>query len=358
MPIYNPGDYSVTQITSADTLSVSADNTPHNDLKTVLDVLSNHHNNNLIQNGNLNLLGDLYVAGAMSVINTTTLSINDSNITLNDGGGAKGTAGLLMTSSGGDLAVLELSVGDETWHAGSAPLSSTNQIPLLNSDRSLTLPATGIGDSAISMDLAYALIAPGLSGTSTSITELSQAINVGPSGISGDIILSLEELNDSMWIQNVWQAASTISQARTMFAGAGTQNNAIVFGGNTSASNYATHVATCDRYNGNTWLAVGSLNAAKTDHQGAGVYNAALSFCGTTGTGVTNIFEKWDGSTWTSTSPGGVGSASKSGGCGKRNAAISVGGTSGSPFANAYRFNGATWSPQVVLTRYNNIKQQ
>jgi len=358
-PIFFPDDYPVTQITSADFLDHDVDNPPHNDLSAIKDVLNNHHNIDLFHEAEFRVTGNFAVSGASTIINDIELRIADNNLVINEGQASKSGAGLLMTSTNaGDVALFAIS-GD-TWHAGSAPLSATHMIATYNADRTLTLPVTGTGDSAVSLDTALSVMNISNSNT-VAITETSQSLFVS-GGFSSDVVLSQENMLDDILIKNVWQTSSAMLEGRVFHAGAGTQNNALSFGGQSSSgSAWSTRKDTTYRFNGDTWSALGLLTTSHTEHGGCGVVNAALCFMGISAdsVGETSSTEKFDGWTWSNvSSPGGTARFAV-GGCGIQNAALCAGGATTSayvPSSVAERFNGATWvasSSLATATKYN-----
>jgi hypothetical protein len=78
--------------------------------------------------------------------------------------------------------------------------------------------------------------------------------------------------------------------ARSLLAGAGTQNAGLAFGGATPA----TPTAACtEEYNGSTWAAGGAMITARNSLAGTGTQNAALAFGNLTCT------EAYNGTAWT-----------------------------------------------------------
>ena len=159
----------------------------------------------------------------------------------------------------------------------------------------------------------------------------------GDTGTSNESIVT-ETYDGSSWT-NVATPALT---ARYGLAGAGSKNAAVSFGGTTTGSNYLN---TSEVFNGTVWSTIDALNTGIQYLAGTGSKNAALSFGGTTGV-ITDITEKFDGSTWSAT-PLSLYQRSHLAGAGSQNAALSFGGDdtgSSSETDSTQKFDGSSWT--------------
>ena len=88
-----------------------------------------------------------------------------------------------------------------------------------------------------------------------------------------------------------WSTGGALNTARQLFAGAGTQTAALVFGGSTFPS---PPVAVTESYNGTSWTEVNDLNAARQNTNGAGTQTSALCVAGYTTSPNNQFVEKWN----------------------------------------------------------------
>jgi hypothetical protein len=75
-----------------------------------------------------------------------------------------------------------------------------------------------------------------------------------------------------------WTAGGPLITARCQLGGAGTQNAALAFGGNPGVSPFIT--ACTEEYNGTSWTTGGALITARQSLGGAGTQSAGLAFGG------------------------------------------------------------------------------
>ena len=146
-----------------------------------------------------------------------------------------------------------------------------------------------------------------------------------------------------------WATSNNMNTAREV-VGAGTQTEAVAFGGSVPPYTGAT-----EEYNGTSWTTnPTSLNTTRANLAGAGTQTAALAFGGYPGVGTANTgaTEEYDGSTWTS-NPTGLNTArSELGGCGTQTAALGFSGNP-APYTGATEeYDGSTWatSPGSLAT--------
>ena len=104
-----------------------------------------------------------------------------------------------------------------------------------------------------------------------------------------------EKNNTENYNGTSWTASGTLTTARSVLAGAGTQTAALAFGGTVHRASPEIQSAT-EEYNGSTWTAGGSLNTARQNLAGAGTQTAALGFGGYVGgSPYSNATEEWTG---------------------------------------------------------------
>jgi hypothetical protein len=148
-----------------------------------------------------------------------------------------------------------------------------------------------------------------------------------------------------------WSAGGALITGRFDLAGAGTQNEALAFGGYTNSG-----VSTCtEEYNGLSWSTGGALSTARYLLAGAGTQNAGLAFGGSGGyvypggTIISACTEEYNGSSW---SAGGalITARYALGGVGTQNAGLAFGGVDISNFVGCTEeYNGSSWSSGGVL---------
>ena len=335
---------SATQITSGDYLHASVDNVPHNQLNGFMTAFNSHHDGALIHNGNFTIQGDLTVQGTLFNLNTTNTLINDNNITVNKGQASKLNAGFRITSVTGDIAFFTIdSLG--YWQAGRT--GQLRRVAVYNSNRTLSLPATGTGQAAITLELAESIRNNSSPPTVSLMNDLSMGVDI-PAQKS---MISFESAFDVL-CQNIWVATTSMALWRFQCSGFGTQNNAVICGGKTGPAEN-TISSYVDRFNGNSWLSVGSMTTVHARHGAAGVGNAGVAFFGSSGTNVLNSrTEIYDGNAWSLASP--VASTPRSilGACGSRNAALIAGGYYDSTLLTSgvvEKWSGVTFSAQASL---------
>jgi hypothetical protein len=119
-----------------------------------------------------------------------------------------------------------------------------------------------------------------------------------------------------------WATGNNMNTARRALAGAGTQTEALAFGGYDTANTGAT-----EEYDGTNWTNNPTgLNTVRRELASAGTQTAALAFGGDAPTGPTGATEEYDGSTWTS-NPVSMNTAREGlGGAGTQTAALGFGG--------------------------------
>ncbi len=149
-----------------------------------------------------------------------------------------------------------------------------------------------------------------------------------------------------------WTAGNNMGTARTYLAGFGTQTAAAGCGGYTGSPANSNQTGATEEYDGTNWSASGSMNTARRAFATSGIQTAGLAMGGTTGSD-SAVTEKYDGSTW-ATSSATLGTATRNNGgspAGTQSAAISTEG-GGSPYgakteefnASINTFTAAAWS--------------
>jgi hypothetical protein len=140
-----------------------------------------------------------------------------------------------------------------------------------------------------------------------------------------------------------WATGNNMNTARKQLAGAGTQTEALAFGG---ANPPSVMLGSTEEYNGTSWTSNPTgLNTARRGLEGCGIQTAALAFGGELNPQPTNSSstEEYDGSTWTS-NPTGLNTARANlGGGGTQTAALAFGG--GPSITGATEeYNGTSWT--------------
>lgn len=103
-----------------------------------------------------------------------------------------------------------------------------------------------------------------------------------------------------------WSAGGALIVARELSGGAGTQNAGLAFGGQCSVYIYPDtfycSLACTEEYDGSTWSTGGVMINCRYTPRGAGTQNEALIFGGAVpGFGVSYATEEYNGSSWSST---------------------------------------------------------
>jgi hypothetical protein len=159
-----------------------------------------------------------------------------------------------------------------------------------------------------------------------------------------------EKNNTENYNGTSWTASGTLTTARSVLAGAGTQTAALAFGGTVHRATPAIQSAT-EEYDGSTWTVGGSLNTARQNLAGAGTQTAALGFGGYSGgPGDTGATETYNGTSWT-TSPATLNTVRVNlAGAGTQTAALAFGGyppSSGSTATETW--NGISWTVSTAM---------
>ena len=161
-----------------------------------------------------------------------------------------------------------------------------------------------------------------------------------------------------------WTGGGNLNTGRQGVGGFGTLTAAVASGGYTS-----TAVGNTEHYNGTAWTASNTMATAVRMHGTAGIQTAGLAFGGyiaSPSTTRTNITQKYDGSTW-STSPATLGTSRtvEGGGSGSQTAALATSGYPATSPSNTEEYNSsiniitaAAWSSAAVLpeSRYTNAE--
>ena len=152
--------------------------------------------------------------------------------------------------------------------------------------------------------------------------------------------LSVIDIIPNESVPGVWSSGGSLSVAKGLAAGAGTQSTGLSFGGNNGSN-----LAITEEYNGASWSAGGSLNTAVYQLAGCGTQTAGLSFGGYWLVATT---EEYNGTTW---SVGGSLASGRGilGGAGTQSAGLSFGGNVGSSTSITEEYNGTTWSAGGAL---------
>ena len=152
-----------------------------------------------------------------------------------------------------------------------------------------------------------------------------------------------------------WASGGNMNTARGIFAGAGVQTAAIVFGGNDSSSN---RTGKTEQYNGSSFSEVSDLNTARQQLAGSKIsYNSALAFGGEYTSAVySSLTETWNGSSWTEVADLNQGRYVHGGAGASNTSALAFGGSDGpSSLAQTESWNGSAWTEvnDLNTARYN-----
>lgn len=141
-----------------------------------------------------------------------------------------------------------------------------------------------------------------------------------------------------------WAAGGALITARRSLGGAGTQNAALAFAGETPSDSTCT-----EEYSGESWTAGGAMIIARATIAGGGTQNAAVGFAGTPSNTST---EEYNGTAWAA---GGtmITSRYRGGGTGTQNAALAVGGITPSASTATEEYNGSSWATGGALIAAN-----
>jgi hypothetical protein len=149
-----------------------------------------------------------------------------------------------------------------------------------------------------------------------------------------------EEFNSSINtpLSGVWASGGNLTTARSGLAGAGTQTEALGFGGRNPGV-----VANTEEYNGTSWSPSGNMTTARNALGSAGTQTAGLGFGGYTVPNNSNATEEYNGSTW---GPGGnMGTTRRYlAGCGTQTAALGFGGYSTANTNATEEYDGSAWT--------------
>ena len=144
-----------------------------------------------------------------------------------------------------------------------------------------------------------------------------------------------------------WASGGNMNTARGIFAGAGVQTAAIVFGGNDSSSN---RTGKTEQYNGSSFSEVSDLNTARQQLAGSKIsYNSALAFGGEAPPGFAAITEDWTGVTWQEVADLST-ARDHLAGSGIITSALASGGNTGSLSAATEEWNGTSNTTKTVDT--------
>jgi len=319
----------------------------------------------------ITILGNLAVQGATTTLNTATLDVEDKNITVNKGGlaAAANDSGLTIEGDGSPIADILYdssiiskfklgAIGSESeviTSAGNQQIidKTATNLKINNYEDLNGITAAAVPDPnyvrlyAKTDGKLYLKASDGLeflirtgADPYTPVINAIEDYHFESTVLNGPTTFSIP---DNILIFDFWSGTSPLNTAKSGLAGAGTQNAALAFGGNTGSVTAVT-----EKFNGSTWSANGAwnLSAAKQNLAGAGTQNAALAFGGYTGSAATAVTEKFNGSAWSTNGAWNL-SAAKFGlaGAGTQGAALAFGGYTGSAAtAVTEKFNGSTWS--------------
>ena len=198
--------------------------------------------------------------------------------------------------------------------------------------RTQTLEYNGLGYSSGGA-MGTARQQMGTAGTQTAALAATGAVE-GPSSCPTES----EEYNGTSWT-----AGGSVSTARFASGGAGTQTSAVIAGGRLGPGTWS---AVTEEYGGTSWTSGGALNQTKTLNGAmTGSLTAAVAFGGDGNppTAAVNDVTFYDGTSWTET--GNLPAANRNAGsAGPQTASIMFGGMAPSETANAFRFDGTTFS--------------
>jgi hypothetical protein len=145
-----------------------------------------------------------------------------------------------------------------------------------------------------------------------------------------------------------WSVGGDLITGRMFHAGAGTQDAALAFGGQSS-----DYLSSTEEYNGTSWSAGGNLIQAKDDLASAGTQDAGLAIGGQTDGGFQFSTEEYDGTSW---SAGGnlITARGWNAGAGTQDAGLTFGGNN-TYLSSTEEYNGTSWSSggNLITARSN-----
>ena len=152
-----------------------------------------------------------------------------------------------------------------------------------------------------------------------------------------------------------FHASADILEARSAVVGAGTQNAAAIFAGQTPVSPYRQYVGYTEHYNGSTWSEQADRTGTELGGGGFGTQNAAVAVGGRVDASPNypNATEIWNGTSW-SEGPDAAEQRRQFGSGGSSDAGMLAGGgfhPSG-PWPGAQVWNGTTWSSVTNMPQY------
>tara|TARA_R110000824_G_scaffold57478_1_gene156247 strand:- start:102 stop:1100 length:999 start_codon:yes stop_codon:yes gene_type:complete len=147
-----------------------------------------------------------------------------------------------------------------------------------------------------------------------------------------------------------WASGGAVNTNRASLAGAGTQNDMIINGGNSPAFESTTAAET---YNGTSWTAITASPTATKQMASTGTTTSAANFIGGGPDPKKNITQHWNGSSW---SAGGTLATARANmrGTGPHTAGIILGGQGASGAGLlAEKYNGTSWTSASTLAAGN-----
>ncbi len=178
------------------------------------------------------------------------------------------------------------------------------------------------------------------------ITTGGQTSPGSPTGFT--VRAETEEYNGTSWTE-----VGDMSNARREFAAFGTQGAAVAFGGENPGD---AQMNATENWNGSSWTAGGSYPTEIGNHSAAGIQTAGLCAGGSTPGGITNLTCEYNGSTWTSTAPGGNIGTARYGAemAGTQTAGLIFGGAAPARNGLTEEYDGSTWTSSNSMN--NNLR--
>ena len=342
------GSLDVTQIQITDKAIPAVANLPHNELFAYCGQFNVHHNNSLIHQGNLTVVGSMTVSGSTSELVIPTLETTDPQIALNKGGtSGNAEGGGFEVTSGGSIFgnILYSSAWANSWSIGDT--GAQKSIVRFNSNLSLNTAAP----SATQALVPYSSVAAGQSFSFTlPISAASQTV-----ALSAAEFLNTARLSPELLPRDTWVTMAGISLAgRTDQAACGTQNHALTWAGGPIGGGY---LSTSERFTGQVCIASVAYPIAVRFNAGSGRANAALGVGGDDGGASRAVRSTYvfNGSAWVAggnlAAVSGVGRGAS---FGRKNAALHTGGQYFSGVwtnsINTEKYNGTVWLASTVMT--------
>jgi len=151
-----------------------------------------------------------------------------------------------------------------------------------------------------------------------------------------------------------WASGGSLSTARTVLSGAGTQTAGLAVGGEQGPP--STYTGTAEEYNGSSWSNGGSMNTARAQlaASNAGLQTASLHFGGRTAPAAVANTESYNGTSFTEVNDINTARRAVPGGTGTQTSALMFAGYTTTAVGNTESWNGTSWTEVNDLNTVRN----